>query len=110
MENLVRLDLIRLEAETSKRRKSVRDKIKTNLEGKSFIDFKNVRLDLPEKPTSGYSLSQWHEIEKMIVNLFVERGIWSIDTCRLDNYLGILTITHPELFEEEFHGYVSSRF
>lgn len=54
--------------------------------------------------------TQWHEIEKMIVNLFVERGIWSIDTCRLDNYLDILTITHPELFEEEFHGYVSSRF
>lgn len=110
MDPIVEIELHRLEAEALRRKTAARERVKKSLEAKPFIDFRQVRLNLPEKPTTGYSLRQWDDIEGQIVQIFVDNKTLVLPTCRLDNYLGMLTIIHPELFEIGFHGYVSKQF
>ena len=106
-QELVEMERLRLENESNKRKMKAREKLKASLKSKSFIDFREVRLGLPPKPAAGYSLNQWDEIEKQIVQLFVDKDHLKLPTCRLDNYLGMLTVIYPELYEAEFHSYVS---
>lgn len=107
-QQLVEMEKLRLQNESCKRKSKAREKLKASLRNKSFIDFRDVRLDLPPKPAVGYSLTEWEEIEKKIVQVFVDKKCLKLPTCRLDNYLGMLTVSHPELYDAEFHGYVSN--
>ena len=107
-QQLVELERLRLQNESCKRKSKARANLKVSLSNKSFIDFRDVRLDLPPKPAAGYSLTEWDEIEKKIVQALVDKNCLKLPTCRFDNYLGMLTVSHPELFEAEFHGYVSN--
>lgn len=104
---MVQIEKLKLQNKEMKRKNAAREKLKNSLKEKPFIDFRQVRIELPEKPAAGYSLVQLDQIEKDIVKVLVNKKQLKIPTCRLDNYLGILTVTHPELFDEEFHGYVS---
>ena len=106
-QQLVEMERVRLENELCKRKSKARDRLKASLSSKPFIDFREVRLNIPPKSVSGYSLTQWDEIAKQIVQVIVDKNHLKLPTCRLDNYLGMLTVIHPELYEAEFHGYVS---
>lgn len=106
---LIAAERLKVDNEKRKKKLKARSGLKLKLSEKPFVDLRDVRLDLPPKPDAGYSLIQWDEIEDKIVKVFTNCNQLTLPACRLDNYLGILTITHPDLFDEEFHGYVSSK-